>query len=63
MDREHVNLTASSTREISNSDETERAPTTREVLEELFHLLEDYAPIWYTEEQHNRILAALRRTE
>jgi hypothetical protein len=29
-------------------------------LEEVFDLLEDYAPIWYTEKQHDRILAALR---
>jgi hypothetical protein len=29
------------------------------VLEELFELLEDYAPTWYTEELHNRAVAAL----
>jgi hypothetical protein len=29
------------------------------VLEELFTLLEDYAPAWYTEEHHNRAVAAL----
>ena len=31
------------------------------VLRELFELLEDYAPAWYTEETHNRALAALAR--
>lgn len=31
-----------------------------EVFEQLFSLLEEYAPAWYTEEQHNRALAALR---
>lgn len=36
------------------------APSVRTVLEEVFVLLEDYAPLWYTEEQHDRILAALR---
>jgi hypothetical protein len=36
------------------------APSVRTVLEEVFQLLEDYAPVWYTEEQHDRILAALR---
>ena len=36
-----------------------RVPTTREVLEELFHLLEDYAPTWYTQQHHNRAVAAL----
>ncbi len=29
------------------------------VLKELFELLEDYAPMWYTEEQHDRAVAAL----
>jgi hypothetical protein len=36
------------------------APSIRMALEEVFDLLEDYAPIWYTEKQHDRILAALR---
>lgn len=27
---------------------------------ELFELLETYAPTWYTEEHHNRAVAALR---
>jgi hypothetical protein len=35
------------------------APSVRTVLEEVYDLLEDYAPVWYTEEQHERILAAL----
>ncbi len=39
------------------------APTAREVLQELFLLLEDYAPTWYTEEHHNRAIGALRRRE
>jgi hypothetical protein len=29
------------------------------VLRELFELLQDYAPSWYTEELHNRAAAAL----
>ena len=29
------------------------------VLEELFVLLEDYGPVWYTEEHHNRAVNAL----
>ena len=33
------------------------------VLRELFELLEDYAPIWYTEELHNRAAAALGELE
>jgi hypothetical protein len=32
----------------------------REVLAELFDLLEAYSPRWYTEEHHHRALAALR---
>ena len=29
------------------------------ILRELFELLEDYAPMWYTEELHNRAASAL----
>lgn len=41
-----------------------RAPTSKAsdataVLEELFVLLEDYAPAWYTQEHHDRALHAL----
>ena len=53
--------------ELLNSDdghpELQRIPTAREVLAELFELLEDYAPTWYTEEHHNRAVAALLRVE
>ena len=28
-------------------------------LEMLFELLEEYAPVWYTEEHHNKAVAAL----
>jgi hypothetical protein len=31
----------------------------RTILRELFELLQDYAPIWYTEELHNRAAAML----
>ncbi|KAA6465000.1 hypothetical protein DYQ86_03340 [Acidobacteria bacterium AB60] len=31
----------------------------KEVLQELFELLEAYAPSWYTEEQRDRAMAAL----
>ena len=30
---------------------------------ELFNVLEQYAPVWYTEEHHNRAVAALRVLE
>ena len=33
---------------------------TGKVLKELFNLLEEYAPVWYTERQHNRAAVALR---
>jgi hypothetical protein len=33
------------------------------VLRELFELLQDYAPIWYTEELHNRAAVALGEPE
>ncbi|MGB8324473.1 MAG: hypothetical protein WCE52_16055 [Candidatus Acidiferrum sp.] len=31
----------------------------RTVFVELFELLEEYGPSWYTEEQHNRAVAAM----
>ena len=52
--------THSGTGQTRNSEEAERVPSAREVLEELFQLLEGYAPVWYTEEHHNRAVAALR---
>ena len=35
------------------------AHDSKKVLRELFELLEDYAPTWYTEEHHNRLASAL----
>lgn len=37
--------------------------TAKTVLEELFILLEDYAPTWYTKEHHDRAIAALLERE
>jgi len=34
--------------------------TPKDVLKELFDLLEDYAPAWYTEEHRNRVAIALQ---
>ena len=39
------------------------APTPRAVLQELFDLLEEYAPTWYTEELHDRATEALSLKE
>jgi hypothetical protein len=33
------------------------------ILRELFELLEDYSPTWYTEELHNRAATALGEPE
>jgi hypothetical protein len=38
-------------------------PTPKAVLQELFELLEEYAPVWYTEELHDRAKAALAPEE
>ena len=49
----------------SPSDEKTQVPcnarcgVVAEAFVELFQLLEEYAPVWYTEEHHNRALAAL----
>ena len=36
---------------------------TKAVLQELFELLESYSPSWYSEEQRQRALAALKHVE
>jgi hypothetical protein len=46
-------------REAVNQPPPRPAPTPRAVLRELFDLLEEYAPVWYTEELHDRAKAAL----
>lgn len=40
-----------------------RAPTPLVVLKEVFDLLEEYGPVWYTEQLHNRIKAVLIANE
>jgi hypothetical protein len=45
--------------DFDSPQKPQRPANARVVLEELFRLLEDYAPAWYTEEHHNRIVAAL----
>ncbi len=59
MNRNRSDSTNSRSEDAASSEEAERVPTAREVLEELFQLLEDYAPTWYTEQHHNRAVAAL----
>jgi hypothetical protein len=36
-----------------------RSTEPRAVLQEVFQLMEEYGPIWYTEDLHNRIQIAL----
>jgi len=46
----------------TNNDNRRLRPTTpAAVLQELFELLEDYSPVWYTQENHDRAIAALTR--
>jgi len=40
-----------------------QAVAVADVFRELFNLLEQYAPTWYTEQHHNRAVAALRLLE
>ena len=56
MERWGRSITASSTVTAASSPACEE---TKAVLLELVELLEDYAPIWYTEELHNRAAAVL----
>ena len=60
----HVNAerwdqTNSPTGRQASAPKEPTAPSVRTVLEEVFQLLEDYGPLWYTEKHHDRILAAL----
>ena len=58
MKTDRLDRTLSSS--VSRRDtEPEQRPEARVVLAELFELLEDYAPTWYTEELHDRAVAAL----
>ena len=59
MNTGHINLENSHIANFSHHGSEQIPPTAREVLEELFLLLEDYAPTWYTEELHSRTVAAL----
>ena len=51
----------------SHREESDASPaqleSIAEVFRELFNLLEQYAPVWYTEEHHNLAVAALRVLE
>jgi hypothetical protein len=42
-----------------DSGKPTQASNARIVLEELFTLLEDYAPVWYQQQHHDRAIAAL----
>ncbi len=44
---------------VSSNMYTTQSADPSSILRELFELLQDYAPIWYTEELHNRAAAAL----
>ena len=44
---------------VRRSTKAKKAPGVRTVLEELFVLLEDYAPVWYTKKHHDRAMSAL----
>ncbi len=59
MNVNHLEIASPSARDLENTMAHRSAPTPLAVLEELFLLLEDYAPAWYTEEHHNRAVAAL----
>ena len=58
MSLERLRRNAASTHTFASMDH-HRADDHNAVLRELFELLEDYAPAWYTEEHHNRAAAAL----
>jgi hypothetical protein len=59
MHVERADLADLKTDNLPHADPHDDIPTPRQVLEELFQLLEDYAPAWYTEAHHNRAVSAL----
>lgn len=61
--QEIIDITALKGKPVNGSTPERRPATPRIVLEELFELLEDYGPSWYTEEHHNRAIAALLSRE
>lgn len=42
---------------------TKKTYDAKTVLEELFLLLEDYGPVWYTQEHHDRAVSVLLERE
>jgi hypothetical protein len=63
MNTGHMVLQNSAIGNLSHPGSQQIRPAEREVLEELFQLLEEYAPTWYTEEHHNKAVAALLNRE
>ncbi len=57
MSRDKLELVKSN-RDVSNIDQN-NSQFSETVLRELFQLLEDYSPMWYTEKHHSRAAAAL----
>ncbi len=47
----------------NGTPEKDQPITTRIVLAELYLLLEDYAPVWYKQEHHDRAVKALLQRE
>ena len=43
----------------SNGHDQRQPASQKAILRDLYELLEDYGPAWYTEEHHNRAIAAL----
>jgi hypothetical protein len=58
MSREKMGLVKAFNREASYIDQSNEL--SKAVLRELFELLEDYGPLWYTERHHNKAAAALQ---
>jgi len=63
VNAEHWDQTSSKIVKLAGAEKEPTTPSVRTVLEEVFQLLEDYGPLWYTEEHHDRILAALRNRD
>ena len=61
MNHSHLEVISGGS-QTSNDNHRLRPITPAAVLQELFELLEDYSPMWYTQENHDRAVAALTRS-
>jgi hypothetical protein len=61
LEGSHMNLNRDNIIEFRDTGSYPKRTSPEIALRELFELLEDYAPVWYTQENHDRAVAALKK--